>query len=280
MTLLKIPFAKLQAYGNDFLLVEEKHVSPDQQAVVATRLCERNLGVGADGVEYFSWSGEFSGTIHLRNADGSVAEISGNGTRCVAAWMARQRGAAAGTTLRIETDAGPRACHLVGVDGNRYQVVSGMGVPVFEESLVRLHDGSLIHGVTVNTGNPHFVVFVNDFIEGAGRSWQQTGAEICQHADFPNQTNVEFVRVESPEKIEIRIFERGVGPTQSSGTGTCASATAAIALRDCNQKLSVKAPGGTQQVEWAGTGAEMFLTGNAALVAEGTAFVDLGNEPA
>ena len=275
MSLFSVPFAKLQACGNDFLIVDAKDVAPGLQAEASRQLCERNRGVGADGVEYFAWTSDLSGNIHLRNADGSVAEISGNGTRCVAAWMARQRGAAVGTTLRIETDAGRRDCRLVGVDGNRYEMVSGMGVPAFQNAAVELHDGSLVQGMKVNIGNPHFVIFVDDF--EADPAWQQVGTEICHHADFPGQTNVEFVRVVSPEKIEIRIFERGVGPTHSSGTGTCASATAAIALRGCRAKLIVEAPGGTQIVEWTGEGAEMLLTGSAVLVAEGNAWIEYGD---
>ncbi len=275
-TLLSVPFAKLHACGNDFLVVEEQFGAPRLQAEMARRLCERHTGVGADGVEYFSWTGASSGTIHLCNADGSVAEISGNGTRCVAAWMAKQREAAAGAVMHIETDAGTRECRVVGIDDTQYEIVSGMGVPIFEQASVLLRDGSIVRGTKVNTGNPHFVVFVDDFHAGAGPLWQRTGEEICHHADFPDQTNVEFVHVINPEKIEIRIFERGVGPTRSSGTGTCASAIAAIAYRACSSTLSVEAPGGTQQVEWLGNGAEMFLTGSAVLVSEGSAWMTSG----
>jgi diaminopimelate epimerase len=106
-----------------------------------------------------------------------------------------------------------------------------------------------------------------------GRTWQSVGEEICFHADFPDQTNVEFVRVKTPNEIEIRIFERGVGPTSSSGTGTCATGSAAIALHGCRSPLRVTAPGGTQLVEWAGATSEIFLTGPAALIATGHTYV-------
>jgi diaminopimelate epimerase len=272
-----IPFTKAHACGNDFLIVERQHVPEAMLAEAARLLCARTTGLGADGVEYFEWLGDREGRIRLHNADGSVAEISGNGTRCVAAWMAARLKAEAGALLKITTDAGVRACRIVSADGHDYEVVTGMGVPRIEEATVTLTDGSLVAGARVDTGNPHFVVFVdNQDCEVNGRSWQSVGDEICHHADFPNQTNVEFVRIASRDEIEIRIFERGVGPTSSSGTGTCASATAAIASRQCNTRLRVHSPGGAQLIDWAGAGAEIFLTGPAVLVAEGAAYLPLG----
>jgi diaminopimelate epimerase len=126
----------------------------------------------------------------------------------------------------------------------------------------------------VSTGNPHFVIVVDDasFSVG-GEPWERIGAQICTHSDFPNQTNVEFVRVVSQREIEIRIFERGVGPTTSSGTGTSASATAAIAFRSCISPLRVVAPGGAQSVSWNGNGTELKLTGPATLIARGEAWL-------
>jgi diaminopimelate epimerase len=112
----------------------------------------------------------------------------------------------------------------------------------------------------------------NEEFAAAGQSWQAIGAEICIHPDFPQQTNVEFVRIVSPTGIEIRIFERGVGPTTSSGTGSSAAATAAIALHRCLSPLTVVAPGGAQTVAWDGPGAELKLTGPAALIARGEAW--------
>ena len=125
----------------------------------------------------------------------------------------------------------------------------------------------------MSTGNPHFVIVVNDAdFSVDGDSWHEVGTQICVHADFPNQTNVEFVRILSRSEIEIRIFERGVGPTTSSGTGTSASATAAIAFHNCTSPLRVVAPGGAQSVSWGGAGTELELTGPATLVARGEAW--------
>jgi diaminopimelate epimerase len=148
-----------------------------------------------------------------------------------------------------------------------------MGVPVIAEKTVKLADGTEVAGVAVSTGNPHFVVFVDGpEFNTHDPSWQELGREICFHPDFPEQTNVEFVRVIDANSIEIRIFERGVGPTSSSGTGTCAIAAAAIARRGLSSPLLVRAPGGAQRVDWAGGGAEIMLTGPAELIASGEAW--------
>jgi diaminopimelate epimerase len=276
-----IPFAKAHACGNDFLIVTEEAAAGQDWAPLAQRLCARNTGIGADGVEFFTWTnksgpGSRSGRIRLHNADGSIAEISGNGTRCVAAWMAEQIGAKAGDNLEITTDAGPRSCRINSVQRERefaVEVSTGMGIPTFIPHTVRLATGEDITGIEVLTGNPHFVIVVdNPEFSVAGKSWTAIGAEICRHQDFPHQTNVEFVSRVNESTIEIRIFERGVGPTASSGTGTSASATAALALKGCISPLTVVSPGGPQTVEWNGPGNELHLTGPAALIARGEAW--------
>jgi len=269
-----IPFTKAHACGNDFLIVAEDATA--DHAGLTRRLCARNTGVGADGIEFFSWTGPRSGRIRLYNADGSVAEISGNGTRCVAAWMAEILGAKSGDELEIATDAGLRVCRIDSVDNAgqfAVQVSAGMGVPVFTPHTVHLSGGIEIAGTEVSTGNPHFVIVVdNDEFIVTGKPWTEIGAEICVHKDFPHRTNVEFLRVVSASEIEIRIFERGVGPTTSSGTGTSATATAAIAFAGCRSPLTVVAPGGPQNVQWSGTGSELILTGPATLIARGEAW--------
>lgn len=268
-----IPFAKAHAHGNDFLIVESQYASGFPLAALTQRLCARNTGVGADGVEYLSWTSSSSSRIHLHNADGSVAEISGNGTRCVAAYMAHKTRAKVEDTLSIETDAGARACSILGIEGNRFTISSAMGVPSVKAGVVILEDGQSAVGAIVSTGNPHFVVVVEDTsFSVLGRSWQEVGNEICHHPNFPWQTNVEFVHAISASEIEIRIFERGVGPTASSGTGTCATAAATILLRGGDRRLNVIAPGGAQQIEWPSKDAQIVLTGSAEIVCFGEAF--------
>lgn len=271
-----IPFTKAHACGNDFLIVTEEAAQDCNWAELTRHLCARNTGIGADGIEFFAWTGPKSGRIRLHNADGSIAEISGNGTRCVAAWMAEAVGAKEGDSLSIETDAGLRVCHVDAVvhsNGFTVEVTTGMGVPEFAPRTVTIPGGVQVPGVEVSTGNPHFVILVDNAEFGVdGQHWQSVGQQICMHPDFPYQTNVEFVRIVSPGEIEIRIFERGVGPTTSSGTGTSASATAALALYGCMSPLRVVAPGGAQTVAWQGPGTELKLTGPAALIARGEAW--------
>ena len=271
-----IPFTKAHACGNDFLIVTEDDAGGYNWVELTRRLCARNTGVGADGIEFFAWTGPKSGRIRLHNADGSIAEISGNGTRCVAAWMAHALRTQPGESLEISTDAGLRVCQINSLSvaaGFTVEVTTGMGIPSFSPQTVSLAGGLRVAGIQVNTGNPHFVIIVdNADFSVAGKHWHALGAEICTHSDFPQQTNVEFVRILNPEHIEIRIFERGVGPTTSSGTGSSAAATAAHAVMGCRSPLTVVAPGGVQTVTWEGPGAELRLTGPASLIARGEAF--------
>ncbi len=275
-----LKYAKAHACGNDFLIVEAAARLPEgEERALAVALCARSTGVGADGVEFLQWTGERSGAIRLRNADGSLAEISGNGTRCVAAWIAFVRQAEPGESFTLETDAGPRTCLLQKREGAGMLLRTGMGVPRVERAAVALdEDAVLVEGAIVSTGNPHFVIRVENSsfqVPGpnGGMDWQTLGRALCVHPRFPAQTNVEFVHVLSPGRIAIRIFERGVGPTTSSGTGTCASASAAMLLHGCARTLEVEAPGGTQTVDWPGDTAEMQLTGPAELISIGEAFV-------
>ena len=271
-----IEFTKAHACGNDFLIVTEEAAKGQDCAELARQLCARNTGVGADGVEFFAWTGPQAGRIRLHNADGSIAEISGNGTRCVAAWMAEKLDAQPGAELEFETDAGLRVCHVNNLDsshGFTVEVTAGMGVPVFAPRTVTMPAGVQVRGVEVSTGNPHFVIVVdNPEFKVDGQSWQSVGQQICFLPDFPYQTNVEFLRIISPTEIEIRIFERGVGPTTSSGTGSSATATAAMALNGCQSPLTVVAPGGAQTVTWDGPGTELRLTGPATLISRGEAW--------
>jgi len=282
-----IPFTKAHACGNDFLIVDEAAAEGYDKSELAQRLCARSTGIGADGVEFYQSTGDFSARVVLFNADGSEAEISGNGTRCVAAWMAEELNLQAGDEVTLETGAGVRISTIQDFrdsdDGPTVLVTTDMDVPEFEVKTVELADGTAIEGVFVSMGNPHFVIVLDgsvpdpeDFSLGA-RSWQEIGEEICFHPDFPEQTNVEFVRVLATNEggvnqVGLRIYERGVGPTSSSGTGTCAAATAMIGMYNAQSPLEVAAPGGIQTVEWAGEGEPLYLTGPATLIATGEAW--------
>jgi diaminopimelate epimerase len=271
-----IPFVKAHACGNDFLVIQEHLAGVEPRDGLARRLCHRNHGIGADGIEFLTWSaggggGEREGAIRLHNADGSIAEISGNGTRCAAAWIAYETKAGPGDEIVLETDAGRRTCRIDSRIGASFQITSAMGVPEIAKANLPLGGGGRIEGAVVSTGNPHFVIFVDqpDFSVN-GSAWEAIGEEICRHPAFPHQTNVEFVYMAGRDEIKIRIYERGVGPTSSSGTGTCATGSAAIALRGASRVLRVISPGGPQTVDWQGN--EILLTGPAELVCFGEAW--------
>ena len=156
-----IPFVKAHACGNDFLVVQEALAGIEARDELTRRLCHRNQGVGADGVEFLTWEGDRQGKIRLHNADGSIAEISGNGTRCVAAWIAYETKAGPGDEIVLETDAGRRVCRIDACTGPDFRITSSMGIPEVHAGNVQLAGGARIEGAVVSTGNPHFVIFVD-----------------------------------------------------------------------------------------------------------------------
>ena len=269
-----IPFTKAHACGNDFLLLEEADARW-RHTRLAQRLCARHIGLGADGIEFIDRA-RSSGELFLRlfNADGSEAELSGNGTRCVAAYLAHTEGR---REVTLGTHGGARHCRVLREQGSTYEIESGMGIPRVMPRTLRME---LAHGETaevvgamVNVGNPHFVVRVEtDDFSAHGLSWQELGARIAVDPRFPHGTNVEFVHVLAPDRIAFRIFERGCGPTTSSGTGTCASAAMTMALHGVNRKLVALAEGGPQEVAWPSNADELRLTGPAELLCQGFAF--------
>ena len=262
-----IPFTKASACGNDFLIIEGLH-APADMAAFTRRICERHAGVGADGVEWLFHDQKNEADVRARlfNADGSEAEISGNGTRCVAAYWIVQHGS---DSVSVRTGAGIKDCALVSSNDGRFQFRTNMGVPmVGEEFPIKVAFGE-VPGVPVSMGNPHFVVFADEF----GPGWQGEAAEIGRHHDFKHGINVEFVRTVDPRTIEVRFYERGVGETLSSGTGSCAAAVASVAAGKTISPIEVRAPGGSQTVEWQSLEDHVLLTGPAELVCRGEFFV-------
>jgi diaminopimelate epimerase len=257
-----ISFTKASACGNDFLIAQGAAMSGDRSAI-SRRMCDRHNGVGADGVEWLFPDSGSDVRAQLFNADGSEAEVSGNGTRCVAAWLCSQTGKDA---VAIRTGAGLKQFRLTGREGATFEFEADMGAPVVEDPAAIETMWVRAVGTKVSMGNPHFVIFVDNFQDG----WQRQAALIATQPLFPQGTNVEYVVVRGPNEIEIRLFERGVGETLSSGTGSCASAVAAIASKRVSSPVRVRAPGGTQTVRWEGN---VFLQGPATLVCRGEFFV-------
>ena len=257
-----IPFVKASACGNDFLIIDGMY-APADIAAFSRRICDRHQGVGADGVEWLFPARDAEVRARLFNADGSEAEISGNGTRCVAAYLCAER---AREKVVVRTGAGVKTCALTARNENQYEFEIAMGEPqVGNEFPIKLAFGE-VRGIPVSMGNPHYVVFVSEF----GPGWQAEAAEIGRHHDFKHGINVELVIVHDTENIDARFFERGVGETQSSGTGSCAAAVAAIATRKVESPVRVKTPGGIQTVRWE---EQVFLRGPAQLICRGEFFV-------
>jgi diaminopimelate epimerase len=264
-----IPFVKAHACGNDFLIIDEA-VAGRRHAELARKLCARNTSVGADGIEFLErrTDGEFF--LRLFNADGSEAELSGNGTRCVAAWLASSEGL---QRVALGTHGGVRTCRVMEAKDPAYLIESGMGIPRVMPRTIELPGVGNVPGAMVNVGNPHFVLFVeSEDFSAHGLRWQELGAQISTSPLFPHGTNVEFVQVLSPTEIAFRIYERGCGPTTSSGTGTCASSAAAMTMRGTERELTAIAEGGAQRTVWQGIDSAMLLTGPAEMVCRGEAW--------
>jgi diaminopimelate epimerase len=264
-----IPFVKAHACGNDFLIIEDGFAGR-RHAELARKLCARNTSVGADGIEFLERRAKGEFFLRLFNADGSEAELSGNGTRCVAAWLARSEGL---KEVALGTHGGVRSCRVIEAADPSYLIESEMGVPRVMPRTIVVDGVGNVSGAMVNVGNPHFVILVEteDF-SVAGLAWQELGAKISVSPLFPHGTNVEFVRVLSNGEIAFRIFERGCGPTTSSGTGTCASSAAAMVMAGVERSLTAMAEGGPQQTVWPANDQVMKLTGPAEIVCVGEVF--------
>jgi len=253
---------KAHAYGNDFLFVPVHDVGGDA-AQLTRRLCHRHNGIGADGVILFELK-PAGATMQLFNADGSASELSGNGLRCLAALVARAQSLHAGAAVLVETGAGTKTLELLNRDGERYTFRAAMGTPEeLREEQISVA-GESIRASVLRMGNPQCIVLGP--LPDAER-FHRIGPLLSTHAMFPAGTNVEFAHVEKPDLVRILIWERGVGPTTSSGTGSSASAVAAAAHGGAARSVDVVAPGGTQRVDWCDDG--VYLTGWAEIVMEG-----------
>lgn len=250
---------KSHALGNDFLLIDVGEItSGTDMAALAMAVSERHRGIGADGLLIFARS-EGRVSMRLLNADGSPSEISGNGLRCLAAWLAHT---GATGEIVVDTDAGRKRLQLLERSGNRYTFSAAMGQPeqiALEKIAV---NGVDVEAVTLRVGNPQCVVLG----EVSTARLHTLASALSVHPRFPEGTNVELATVETPERVRILIWERGVGPTEASGTGACAAAVAAIAYGGASREVAIHSPGGTQHVAWREDG--LHLTGWAEIVAE------------
>lgn len=275
----RLTFYKFQAYGNDFLVTEEM-VPEDRLPELARRLCDRHFGVGVDGLLTLRKIDDSSWFLKIINADGSEAGMSGNGGRCAASYLHLIRNYKDSRVV-FDTISGEKIYRLQEKNYPRAVYESLMGLPAFlpreipfnsdRGELQNVEDFPLeISGrekriTALSVGNPQCAIFCDEL---PGTEEQaEIGRLVENHPYFPEKTNVSFVQVLTPSHIRIRIWERGVGITSSSGTGSCGAAVAAIRTGRTGSKLKVETDTGSQLVEWQ-EGSQVVLTGEAVFVAE------------
>jgi diaminopimelate epimerase len=275
-------FTKFHGYGNDYLVFEAAELNGiGDLGRFAHRICNRHYGAGGDGIAVVqrSVASDSDFTVRIFNPDGSEAGMSGNGTRCAAAYLHYHRLWTA-EDLRLQTRNGIKRYHLLESSKGSVLFRSELGRPKFDSgsipmTTVELLEKVINHPLTVGNetlnvtamqmGNPNCCVFVNAFDE---IDWRRLGPLIENHPQFPERTNVIFVRVLDRANIEERIWERGVGETESSGTCSCAAAIASVINGKTDRAVDVHAPGGILPIEWRDDG-EVVLTGRAEVIYRG-----------
>lgn len=266
-----LPFTKMHGLGNDFVVIESLGTSFSTEysitSQIAQQLCDRRFGVGADQILWLRKPENPSSDIRMEilNADGSTAEMCGNGIRAAALYL-NQYGPFKKTDYLIETLGGLKKVRL-----QKDEVEVDMGVPVFNQAEFLQLENQSFQFYEVNMGNPHAVIFVDDLSQVLIEKW---GPQIESHPRFPKRTNVEFVQVIDHSSIRVRVWERGAGPTLACGTGACAAAIASIATEKVKSSLDVYLPGGKLKISWQGKNQPVLMTGPAQEVFQGKFFLD------
>jgi len=260
---MKIPFTKAHGAKNDFLLTWASEIPSEDLPGIAQAICDRHTGAGADGWLVVSPGADgCHGRIRLFNPDGSEPEISGNGTRCAAAFLIEA--GLAQTEVSILTGAGRKEIRLIERNGCKFLFEMNMGVAVVEELRGTLLD---LPVTIVNVGNPQCAVFVDDF----SLDWRAIGAKIEPHPRFPKKTNVSFVKVIDNHTVDVRFFERGVGETMSSGTGSTGAAAAALARGEVSSPVKIETAAGSMNLREEGD--ILYLVGPVEIVVKGEFFL-------
>jgi diaminopimelate epimerase len=270
-------FAKAHGIGNDFVLVEDA-IAPRDVSSFAKRICDRHVGVGADGVLLYA-PAEGGVRMRLVNPDGGEVELSGNGVRCLAAWSCRLGLASRRHT--VFTVSGPRPVEVENTPMGGYRVITGLGPAILRSDLIPmalspvrervvdeplLVDGETVRVTVTSLGNPHCSVFLDREADDALLA--RLGSALEHHPVFPARTNVEFVTVRSRQEIRVRFWERGVGPTLSSGTGSGCAFLAAVLKGLVDRRVRAVCDGGSLEIEWP-EGGEVRQTGEVEVLFEG-----------
>jgi diaminopimelate epimerase len=271
-------FAKYQGLGNDFVMMADPRNEVELTPRLVRALSDRHFGIGADGVIRVTPGADGADlSMDYVNSDGSIGEMCGNGIRCLAIF-AREEGLTDATQLKVATGAGVITVE-VGEDG---RVRVDMGPPIFRPADIPVRwegaealqaklevDGEVVEATCLSMGNPHAILFVDD----PERAPVTTlGPRLEVHEAFPNRVNVEFARVVTPHRVEIRVWERGSGETLACGTGACAAAVASRLIGGAAAEMVVALPGGELEIEWSGSLEDeqsVFMTGPAVRSFEG-----------
>lgn len=291
---VEIAFIKMHGAGNDYIylpllsLDKSDFRLPDDIAILARRISDRHFGIGGDGLVIVTHSDNADFGMRMFNADGSEAGMCGNATRCIGK-LVYDFGYTDKTEISLETISGIK--HLIlhpGHDGNIESVTVDMGIPRLNAEDIPANRekghpiidfpvdaGEYNLGVTaVNIGNPHGVVFVNTLSDAL----VHRRGPILENADiWPERANIEFVKVESPRHIVVRVWERGTGETLACGTGACAAVVAGVIRGLTDRKVDVKMTGGTLHIDYDEKSGHVFMTGPASTVATGTYYFDTAN---
>ncbi|PYI54358.1 diaminopimelate epimerase [Paenibacillus flagellatus] len=273
-------FTKMHGLGNDFIVIGGESRLPDDAAAQAVRLCDRHFGIGADGLVYALPSERADFMMRIINSDGSEAEQCGNAIRCMAKFV-YDNGLTDKTELSIETiGAGVQPVRLRVEDGKVRTVRVDMGAPILEGLAVPTTvdanpvlnypvevDGSEFRFTAVSMGNPHAVIYVDDAV---GFDLHRYGPKLETHPLFPKRINVEFATVRSRTHIDMRVWERGAGPTLACGTGACATLVASVLNGASDRRAVVSLKGGDLEIEWEETDNRVYMTGPAETVYRGS----------
>ncbi|WP_128894316.1 diaminopimelate epimerase [Longirhabdus pacifica] len=270
-------FTKMHGLGNDFVIVNDEQV-PHNIHELAEQICDRHFGVGADGLVYILPSQQADVKMRIFNADGTEAEQCGNAIRCVAKYVYDHQ-LTNKRQLEIETAVSVQRVVLTVEDNKVSTVQVDMGAPilqgtqiptVIQSDVVKQHpieiEGTTFHFTAVSMGNPHCVIFVDDAVNTDLHAW---GPKIEKHSYFPNKINVEFVTAVSPQHLDMRVWERGVGPTLACGTGACATLVAAVLNGKADRSATVSLAGGDLYIKWNEADDHVYMTGAATEVYTG-----------
>ena len=263
-------FTKMHGVGNDFIIIDPGEIEGEDLPELSRSVCDRHFGVGADGLLVPASSDVADLKMVYFNSDGSLSEMCGNGLRCLARY-ARDFEIVAGDVLSVETGSGVKEVLLYQDGSSRVD----MGPPTLSSS-VELH-GFLF--LRVSMGNPHAVTLLESEAAVETLDLGTVGPRVEKDILFPEGTNVEFAYPRGNHEVRMRIWERGAGETLASGSGSCATAVAAISSGFADSPVDVRLDGGTVKVEWSGEGGSVYMSGPATYVCEGEFFSEVRSEP-